>query len=522
LDHAVDLLALKCIFARIMTEMNFRVHRSFISRKQFHFNLKSVAHFLSKEKSLAWIVILASVIRLLFVFVGGKFYYGRSDYFIQGDTYFWFQAFINLVEHGTFTVNTAIETGKFFRPPGYSFLFGIFYLLTFKNYILAWKLLVTLQVAMDVTSVFLIARISKAVMKSGSPEKKNFFSNLAALLYTLYPTAIVFVPLLQAEISSVFFLLVSTWYAFKPPSVRNAFASGAFAGIATLCRLQCAFALPFIMLAFIYRQADKISGKVKQALLFSIGVAITYGLWPARNYFFQNKLVFSQEINIGAHWSDDFLSFLDYTHSISTDHTPFYWSILKNEKVNWPAAAYIDPGDSLLLDSVVTMCRNCSNSFAYWKFGEHLVPKVELPEHSCETRITSIFNSLTEKQKTKNAFHYWIVIPLLNLEKCFFKMSLYGDKPLSVKILSSILFMIRTILVLLGLAGIFMAYKKKMLAKKFLVFAFGYMISWYLYISIVHRNIEMRYLLHTDIILLIPAAFAIMTMFFNKYLQQFE
>jgi len=484
--------------------------------------LKSITHFLTKEKSLAWIILIAAFVRILFVFVGGRYYYGHPDYFIQGDTSSWFQAFINLLEHGTFTVNPKIEAAKFFRPPGYSFLFGIFYILSFKNYVLAWKLLVGAQVIMDVVSVFLIAEISKSVMLKGSNEKRNFFSNLSALLYALYPTAIVFMPLLQAETSSIFFLLLSVWFAFKSTSARNAFFSGTFVGIATLIRLQCAFAIPFIMLAFIYPHAGKVLSKIKYAMIFCLAVGLTYGLWPARNYLLHDRIIFSQDIHVGGHWSEDYISFLDFTHSISTDHTPYYWSILKNEKVNWPPAAYIDPGDSLLLDSVVTMCRTCSNGFAYWKFGEHLVSEIALPGKPCDLEIAAIFNALTEKQKSKNPFHYWVTIPLDNLGKCFFKLSLYGDKPVMLKIFSSVLFMIRSLLVILGMIGIFLAYKKSLLGRKFLVFVFGYMISWYLYISIIHRNIEMRYLLHNDMILLIPAAFTIMILFFNRYLKQYE
>jgi len=169
--------------------------------------LKSFSRFLSKEKSLSWIILIAAVIRLLFVFIGGRFYYGHADYFIQGDTTSWFDAFINLVEHGTFTVNAKIENAKFFRPPGYSFLFGIFYLLSFKNYVLAWKLLVAAQVVMDSACVSLIAKISKSVMVNNTEERRNIFSSLSALLYALYPFAIVFMPLLQAESPSIFFFI---------------------------------------------------------------------------------------------------------------------------------------------------------------------------------------------------------------------------------------------------------------------------------------------------------------------------
>jgi hypothetical protein len=465
--------------------------------------------------------VIAAVLRLIFVFIGGRFYYGRPDYFIQGDTSAWFQAFFNLLDFGTFTVNPNVEASKFFRPPGYSFLFGIFYLITFKNYVLAWKLLVAMQVIMDIVSVFLIARITGAVMKNSSAEKRIFLSNFSALLYAIYPTAIVFMPLLQAETPSILFLLLGIWFAFRPRNIRNAFLSGAFAGIATLFRLQCAFSIPFILLAFLSRDAEGNLKKMKHALLFCFAVALTYGLWPARNYLLHDRIVFSQDIHVGGHWSDDFIAFLDFTHSVSTDHTPYYWSILKDEKVNWPAEAYLDPGDSALLDSAVMLSRTCSNSFALWKSGEHLTKEVKQHDHPCDSAITTIYNSLTAKQKSRNAFHYWITIPLQNLEKCFFKFTLYGNKPWIVKISGRILFIIRSLLVLCGLIGIFLAYRKNLMNRKFLLLVFGYMMTWYLFISVVHRNIEMRYLLHTDVLLLIPAAFALMVLFFNKYLKAY-
>jgi len=333
--------------------------------------------------------------------------------------------------------------------------------------------------------------------------------------------AIVVAPLLHAETPSIFFLLLSITFAVKTPSLRNAFFSGAFAGIATLIRLQCGFCIPFIIAAYLFVNANKIREKVKYALMFSFAVGITYGLWPARNFLLHDRIIFAQDIHVGAHWSEDFLSFLNYTHSISTDHTPYYWSILKNEKVNWPASAYIDPRDSLLLDSVVSMCQTCSNGFAYWKWGERLTKNLELPAHSCESEIVSIFDSLTQKQKTQNAFHYWIIIPLHNLSKCFFKLTVYGDKPFMIKFFSSGLLMIRSLLIVLGLIGIFLAYKNMLLSRRFLFVVSGYVLSWYLFISVVHRNIEIRYLIQADTMLLIPGAFAIMVLLFNKYLKQF-
>ena len=81
------------------------------------------------------------------------------------------------------------------------------------------------------------------------------------------------------------------------------------------------------------------------------------------------------------------------------------------------------------------------------------------------------------------------------------------------------LFLLRSFLVVIGLLGIYLALRNRGVRKKFLLIVLGYMITWYLYISFIYRNIEMRYLLHTDILLLIPAAFALTVLFFNKHLK---
>lgn len=452
---------------------------------------------------------LGALLRIVFVFAGGGIYYGRPDFFINGDSTSWFQAFINLWEHGTFTVANNIEAGKFFRPPGYSFLFGIFYLLSFKNYVLAWKLLVAAQVMMDTASIILVARITERISARMNGEERIFLSNLSALLFAIYPFAIVWAPVLYAETSSLFFMLLCIHFAFREPTSRSAFLSGLFGGVATLLRLQCAFGVLLVgATAFFSGTGKKAKLKFKAVLAFGLAVLCSYGLWPARNYFLQHRLVFSQDLNMGRHWSKDFMSFLDFTHSIGTDHTPYYRAILNNEKINWPADAYLDPEDSLLLDSAVKMCRTCGTGFAWWKWGEGITSQLILPDQPCDSSIAEIYSSLTQKQKSRNSFHYWITIPMQNLNKCFFKFSLYGEKSLVVKIFSSSLFIIRSALIFIGLFGLYLGFRNHALDKRFCFFVIAYVLTWDLYLSFFYRNMEMRYMLHTDVLLLIPAAFA--------------
>jgi hypothetical protein len=477
--------------------------------------LKQISNFLSKEKSILWIIAIGAALRLLFVFFIGEIYYGHADYFIQRDTSSWFGAFINLWEHGTFQVNSTVEAAKFFRPPGYSFLFGIFYLATFKNYVLAWKLLVASQVIMDIVSIYLVYRIALLAARNSVKENRVGFASLCALLYAVYPFVIIWAPVLIAETSSIFFILLSVLFAFEKRTLKSAFLSGLFGGIATLIRLQCAFGIFFIGAVFFLADYKNFFRNLRFGFMFCFAVLISYGLWPARNLIFHHRILFSQDLEIGHHWSRDFMSFLDFVHSVSTDHTTYYYQILRNEKVTWPPSAYLDPGDSALLDSAVTLCRTCGSGWSYWRWGEHMVPKLMVPEQPCDTAIDKIFTSLYKKQKTKNAFHYWVSVPVQNLQKSLFKISLYEPKSRTVKLISSILFIFRSALLLLGLFGIFLAYRNKYLKKSFLIFVLSYFTAWYFYISFFYRNMEMRYLLQTDILMLLPAAYVLWLMF-NK------
>ena len=74
-----------------------------------------------------------------------------------------------------------------------------------------------------------------------------------------------------------------------------------------------------------------------------------------------------------------------------------------------------------------------------------------------------------------------------------------------VKAVSTILFSYRTIFIFLGLAGIYINKKRQMISNSFLISILLYFILWYSVICFSYRNMEMRYLLMNDILLLIPA-----------------
>ena len=133
------------------------------------------------KKNHLWIIILAGLfMRLFFYLLGAKVYYGKPDFTIQGDTLSWVTSIINLIEHGTYSVDLNESTGYFFRPPGYSFFIGLFYLLSGKNIDTAYKLIVCAQLIMDSISIWLIYKIVQHLFSN----KKN------TLIVSAYTTGV--------------------------------------------------------------------------------------------------------------------------------------------------------------------------------------------------------------------------------------------------------------------------------------------------------------------------------------------
>src|SRR6187399_1260741 len=116
---------------------------------------------------ITWILLFGLLLRVLFILKGGAIYYGKENFWLMGgDTFGWLNSILNLINHGIYTADLAIENAKFFRPPGYSFIMGIVYLLCGSNLDITYKVLLWLQTAFDIITIFLIYKIALAAIKN--------------------------------------------------------------------------------------------------------------------------------------------------------------------------------------------------------------------------------------------------------------------------------------------------------------------------------------------------------------------
>ena len=453
------------------------------------------------------------LLRLLFVLVGAKLYFGIENIFVGGDTTAWACSIQNLIDFGTYTINTNHEYGYFGRTPGYSFFIGIFYLLTGKDWNTAYQIIGWSQVFLDTIAIYFVYKIG---LKIFSEDKKS--AVIPAFLYATYPFIIVWNPIVYSESLSIFFLILGVYYFICEEKKYNYFFSGAFVSFSILCRPQVLPMIGLMTIVIMFHNRKNISTLFKRTAQFTLAVLIFYGSWPIRNYLNHGKIQLTHDLRGFETWTPDVISFQQYIYSVKTEWEPQFSNILNNEKVIFPIEAYLSKSDSLNLEKAIYLSKNCGSGFSQWN-GYWKEP---VSGQNCNEEIKSIFDKLRKNQIKHNPLNFYLILPLKNLQKALFKIKLYDTKSLSRK-LASYFFIYRTLMILLGIIGVFLLFKENSSGYISLI-TFSYFILLYFTLcagtSPQFRNIEMRYFLPADVLLLLCSAYPlkqIISLFKNKY-----
>lgn len=451
------------------------------------------------NRSIILVCLLGLLLRAFFFAVGASIYFGRENIFVDGDTAAWASSFQNLVDHGTYSVNLDSEYGYFGRMPGYSFFIGLFYLIT-GSWESAYPVIAVVQTLLDVAAIFICFKIGENIF--GTDSRAAY---VLAFLYGIYPFIIVWNPVVYSESISIFFMLVSVYYFVSPEKKYGYLLSGLFLALALLNRPQIALLFPVMAGWIVLTYRRQLRTMVTRAFQFTLLFAIVYGAWPLRNYVNHGKLVTTQDLRGFENWNVDVISFMQYIYSVKSEWEPQFTRILKNEPVTFPPDAYKVAGDSLQLAKAVEMSRTCGSGFSYWP--AYSGNREQARQADCSAEIAAIFTKLRENQVKHNPMNFYVKVPLSNLKKSLFKFSL-NDTGSAAKKAASLLFIFRTLLILAGAAGIILMLRNR---KPYAMVVAGYFILLYLALSAgtapQFRNIEMRYLLPADILLLIPAAY---------------
>jgi len=395
--------------------------------------------YLNSHKQIIFIILFGLLCRIIFTIFIAENYFGRSNIFVDGDTWAWLNSFINLIEYGSYAINLEHEYSYFFRMPGYSFFLGILYYLTGQNTVITFPIVAVIQIIADTICIWFVYKIASKLFNN---EK---ISLISALLYSCYPFIIVWTPVAYSESLSIFFMLLSL-YSFVFNHQFKYFITGAFISLALLFRPQIALLIPIYIIVIIIQNKNSFKIMFKLMLQFGVAILLIYGAWPARNYINYNKIVFTQDLRGAANWNLDVISFMQYIYSVKAEWAPQFFNIIHNKNVVFPSNAYLNNEDSIKLQRAVYLAKNCGSGFSHWK-GYW---KEQIEGENCNEEIKQIFDNLREKQIKANPFNFYILIPLKNLKKAVFKSCLNDNSSLTRK-LASLLFYYRTLLLILGI-----------------------------------------------------------------------
>jgi hypothetical protein len=438
----------------------------------------------------------AFLVRAAFLVFVAPTYFGRANVHVEGDTGAWTKSVVNLLDHGTYTADPSHPTAHFGRMPAYSFVIGAFYLATDGNLGRAYPALAWTQMAVDSGCVYLLFRIGMASLANARA------AVTLAALYAFYPFIVVWTPVIYSETLAVDTMIASVFFYVRGERPRNAAISGGLAGLSILFRPQ------ILILAALMAGRLVLKRRTPQMLAFVAGVLLVYGPWPLRNLVNHGRPVLTQDISGFKNWAPDVMSFMQYIFSVKAEWEPQFTQMVTGQRVVFPAAAFVLPGDREKLEHAVRLAQTCGSGFTHWRQSTR--PPLVGP--NCDSEVARLFGELRDNQYRHNRWNAYVKVPLQNLRKAVLKTSL-TDQSSTARRLGSYLFLYRTFLILLGATGAVALLARGQDATGVVCLALAYSIVWYLLLSAGTlpqlRNVEIRYLLPADVLLLVPAAAAV-------------
>jgi hypothetical protein len=434
------------------------------------------------------------------VLFGAQAYFGRANVHVDGDTAAWTVSFLNLLETGAYTANPEHPHGSFARMPAYSFVIGAFYLASGRDLATAYRALAWSQILVDSACVYIFFRMGLTVFGALRP------AIVLGALYASYPFVIVWTPVVYSEALAVNTMIASVYIFAHRRRPLHAAASGGLLGVGVLLRPQLLVMAPLMALSIAYRGNGR-SG-LRDAAAFVAGLALVYGPWPVRNYVQHGRLVLTQDISGFKNWAPDVLSFMQYIYSVKAEWEPQFTEIARNQVPRFPPEAYAVAGDGEKLERAVHLAQTCGSGFTRWKQSV----RAPLSGPNCDDEIAQLFGELRKSQYRNNPVNAYLKVPFKNLRKAIFKQTL-NDTGSTARRLASYFFSYRTVLVLIGLGAAITLLYRGTDATGVIWLSLTYALVWYVLLCAGTlpqlRNIEMRYLLPADILLLVPAAGAL-------------
>jgi Gpi18-like mannosyltransferase len=436
------------------------------------------------------ICVIGFACRLLYLLVGAK-YFNSTNIYLFGDSFSYSQGFINFYNTGIYTFDFSHQDAYFGRLPIYSFFWGGHYLIFGEAYV--YQAVAFSQILLDTFSIYLIYSI---VNKLTSNTKTALF---AAVIYAFYFFIIIWLPITATESFATFLTVLFFYFLiqYKPSYKYDLFLSILVAICFYTREYLGILIIPLIIQ--IYFKNTELNSKLKHIFISGFVFIILYSIWPIRNYVNYGRIIFIKTPTSGYHnYSLDIVKTREWLSLWTPDANVYLEKIYNsNEKVEFPIEVFKNYEEKLFAESLIDRMRGCSSGVYYWKNYK------KMPDNTfnCDNEVAEQFSKLILDYKSRNSIQSQLYVPFQNLKKSFFKSELTKKTENRMfKILFSVVFSYRSIFVILGFLSI-LFYKRK-----YHILPMYFFVSFmYLFISAFVRQVEMRYLIQADVILLILA-----------------
>jgi hypothetical protein len=441
------------------------------------------------------LVVIGLLIRILFSFWASKFYFGEVKYTF-GDSFSYTQAFINLVQSGTYSFDLKNPDAALYRGPTYPFFWGIHYLIFGEE--LAYRAVALSQSFIDTVSAILVFLITRLVSKS------HRLATLGAALYLFNPIFLVHVPITGTETFATFLTLSTVLFAIKAKSKYHLFLVGSLCAAALMTRQYLGLLLPVTLLYIIASNNFRLKyDLLARCAMLIIGFLVVVSPWFLRNLINHEtpSLLMGKTPGYESYQAD-YTAFHRFYTLYFVDITPIF------NRVSTEGRDGVEEDVRLAnfkerLDNAARVARHCGPSFNSWR---RMKTKTQDEiDYDCSVDIIKNYTDLRKEAIEQYGWQLLIKIPLENIRKAIFKSELTAPTTTWKDTVIQIIFSIRTLIVISGLAFMLMAVRTPFTA--FLLFP----ISLILYISSITRQVEMRYLVQSDALLIVFAVLFIGT-----------
>ncbi len=452
-------------------------------------------------KILLLIFSIGFIIRLLFLLFFAEKLLGTGMY-INGDTFGWIESFKNLWNHGKYTFDLTNKEAYFGRVPGFAFFWGVHYLVFGEA--LAYKAVAYSQLILDSCCILLLYGIAWRMLK----DRK--VALISASLYAIYPFIIYWVTVSYSEILAnslnllLFFILLKENKRYYHFLILGLLSATCF-----LTREFVALNLLALFLFVFLLQNTSFAKKLTYIAFVSLGFLSLYLSWPIRNYINHDRIILGRTWGGFGQAGIDFRNF----HSWVTcwDNDEMYWLdqvLEKKGAVTFPKEIFQNDAEEKYAQKIATDALNCGASFNVLSKNLKGFPSTDGSD--CTKEVALGFDSLKWSYIKNNTFSYLTIVPLKNIYKIIFKNNLAQRSMVQTNssILTIAIFSFRTFLILAGLIGCLLLYKTR---PSYPIILFCALL--YFFFCFIFRTIEMRNLVYAEVLMLIPAAYAIRLLF---------